>query len=111
MDTKNNAIHVNPKHKWCMKKNKILVKNLETENFLVSIDQASIKYQSSQAEASFQNLENFNWLKNRFGRSRLWKTEFFEKPEIFLQKKFSKNFSWHVMHENDSKNFSKTHNL
>ena len=33
---KNNAMHVNPKHKLRMKK--YLVKNLETENFPVSID-------------------------------------------------------------------------
>ena len=32
---KNNAMRVNPKHKWCMKKN--LVKNLKTENFSVLI--------------------------------------------------------------------------
>ena len=37
MDTKNNAMHVNPKHKWC-KKN-ILVKNIEIENFSVEIFQ------------------------------------------------------------------------
>ena len=38
MNTENNAMHVNPKHKWCMKKN--LVKNLKIENFLVSIGRA-----------------------------------------------------------------------
>ena len=37
---KNNAMHVNPKHKWCMKK--ILVKNIETENFSVAIDRSRI---------------------------------------------------------------------
>ena len=36
MDTENNAMHVNPKHKWYKKKNR-LVKYLKTENFLVSI--------------------------------------------------------------------------
>ena len=44
---KNNAMHVNPKHTWCMKK--ILVKNIEIENFSVTIDRESIEYQSSQA--------------------------------------------------------------
>ena len=40
---KNNAMHMNPKHKWCMKKKKKLVKNLKTENFSVSIGRASIE--------------------------------------------------------------------
>ena len=44
MNTKNNAMHVNPKHKWFKK---ILVKNLKTEKFSSfnrsSIDQISIK--------------------------------------------------------------------
>ena len=47
---KNNAMHVNPKHKWCMKNN--LVKNLETENFPVSIGRASIEYKSGQAKSN-----------------------------------------------------------
>ena len=38
MDTKNNAMHVNPKHKWQKKKNR-LVKYLKTKNFSVSINQ------------------------------------------------------------------------
>ena len=54
-----NAMHVNPKHKWCMKK--ILVKNLEIENFSISIDRASIsiKYQSSQADSNQKLLSQF----------------------------------------------------
>ena len=47
---KNNAMHVNPKHKWCMKKN--LVKNIETANLSVVIDQESIEHQSSQADSN-----------------------------------------------------------
>ena len=47
---KNNAMYVNPKHKWCMKKN--LVKNIETENFSVAIDRESIEHQSSQANSN-----------------------------------------------------------
>ena len=38
---KNNAMHVNPKHKRCMKKN--LVKNLKIENFPVLIGRVSIE--------------------------------------------------------------------
>ena len=39
MDTKNNAMHVNPKHKWQKKKKNRLVKYLKTKNFSVSINQ------------------------------------------------------------------------
>ena len=45
-----------------MKKN--LVKNLETNNFSVSIGQASIEYQSSQAEARLEKSGNFRLIKN-----------------------------------------------
>ena len=42
MDIENIAMHVNPKHKWCMKKNR-LVKNLKTEKFSVFIDRIPIE--------------------------------------------------------------------
>ena len=45
-----------------MKKN--LVKNLETENFSVLINQALIEYQSSQPEARLEKSENFRLIKN-----------------------------------------------
>ena len=45
-----NAMHMNPKHKWCMKKN--LVKNLETKNSSVSIGRESSDYQSSQVDSN-----------------------------------------------------------
>ena len=38
---KNNTMHVNPKHKWCMKN--FLIENIETENFSFAIDRTSIK--------------------------------------------------------------------
>ena len=47
---KNNVMHVNPKHKWCMKN--FLVKNIETENFSVAIDRESIEHQSSQEDSN-----------------------------------------------------------
>ena len=48
---KKNAMYVNPKHKWCMKKNN-LVKNIETENFSVAINRELIEHQSSQADSN-----------------------------------------------------------
>ena len=63
MDTeKKNAMYVNPKHKWCMKKN--LVKNLKTKNFSVLIGRALIEYQSNQAEARLENFGNFQLIEN-----------------------------------------------
>ena len=38
MDTKNNAMHVNPKHKWCLK---IIGQKLKNRNFF-SFDRSSI---------------------------------------------------------------------
>ena len=54
---KKKAMRVNPKHKLCIKK--ILVKYLKTENFSISIDRASIEYQSSQAKARLEKSGNF----------------------------------------------------
>ena len=39
MNTQNNAMHVNPKHKLCTQKKKRLVKYLKTEIFSISIGQ------------------------------------------------------------------------
>ena len=66
MDTENNAMHMNPKHKLCKKNIYIyrLVKYLKTENFSVSIDQASIEYQSSQEEARLEKTGIFRLIKN-----------------------------------------------
>ena len=70
MDTENNAMHVNPKHKWCMKK-KDLAKNLKTENFSISISRASIEYQSSQADSNQNFYRNFDWSRDRFDQSKI----------------------------------------
>ena len=43
---------------------KILVKNIETENFSVSIDRASIEYQLSQAEARLEKSGIFRLIEN-----------------------------------------------
>ena len=78
---KNNAMHVNPKHKWC-KKNR-LVKYLKIENFLVSIDRASIEYQSSQVDFNQKLLSQFQSVERQFRsienlkKSNFWKTEHF----------------------------------
>ena len=61
MDTENNAMHMNPKHKRCMKKD--LVNNLKTKNFSVSIDRVTIKYQSSQAGSNQKILTHFRSVK------------------------------------------------
>ena len=130
MDTKSNAMHVNPKHKWCMKKS--LVKYLKTENFSVSIDRASIKYQSCQADSnkkfkrifdrSIENLENSNfWKTEHFNvetsqstlfyewNASVWDEKFFKNPwiqprssknKIFNQFLFKAQTLKHILHQN-----------
>ena len=63
-----------------------LVKYLKTENFLVSIDRASIEYQSSQADSNQKFYRIFDRSRNRFDRSKIWKTWIFEKQSILMQK-------------------------
>ena len=64
---------------------KNLVEYLKTENFLVSIDRASIEYQSSQADSNQIFKHNFDRSKNTFGRSKIWKFEIFEKQRKFYE--------------------------
>ena len=58
---------------------KNLVEYLKTENFLVSIDRASIEYQSSQADSNQNFYRNFDRLRDRFDRLKIWKNQNFEK--------------------------------
>ena len=105
MDTKNNTMHANPKHKWCIKN---LVKNLETENFLVSIDRESIKCQSRQSDSNQNFYRNFNRLSNKFDRLKIWKNQIFEKQSILMQKLLKTQYFMNKMHEYEMKSFSKT---
>ena len=58
---------------------KKLVEYLKTENFSVSIDRASIEYQSSQADSNQNFNRNFDRLRDRFDRLKIWKNQNFEK--------------------------------
>ena len=58
---------------------KNLVKYLKTENFSISIDRASIEYQSSQADSNQNFYRNFDRLRDRFDRLKIWKNQNFEK--------------------------------
>ena len=53
-----------------------LVKNLETENFSVLIDQNTNRVRQ---KVMIKNQGIFNWLKITFNQSKFWKFEFFEK--------------------------------
>ena len=87
-----------------------LVKNLKTKNFPISIDRASIEYQSSQENSN----QNFNCIfdqsRNSFDRSKIWKTQFFffEKQSNFMQKLLKAWYFMNKMHEYEMKYFSKT---
>ena len=58
---------------------KNLVEYLKTENFSVSIDRASIEYQSSQVDSNQNFYRNFDRLRDRFDRLKIWKNQNFEK--------------------------------
>ena len=81
---KNNAMHVNPKHKWCMKK--IFGQKHRNWKFFSCnrsrIDWTSIE--SGRLKPKIFN-RNFDWLKNWFDRSKVWKNQIFEKHSILMQ--------------------------
>ena len=77
-----------------MHEKKNLVKNLETENFSISIGQVSIKYQSSQVDSNKKFKHNFNQSSNSFDRSKIWKNEFFEKQSKFIRNYSKHHISW-----------------
>ena len=92
--------------KWC-KKNR-LVKYLKTENFSVSISQASIEYQSSQANVRLEKSGIFRLIKNH-----TWSIENLEKPKFWKTKQFYTKTPQSIvfinkMHEYEMKCFSKT---
>ena len=83
---KNNAMHVNPKHKWCMKKNFGQKHSFLTKIFqLQSIENQSNINRVRQTQTKNFN-RNFDWSKNKFDRSKVWKNQIFEKHSILMQK-------------------------
>ena len=75
---------------------------------LHSIDPASIKHQSSQADSN-QNFNcNFNQSSNKFDWSKIWKNQIFEKQSKFMQKLLKAWYFMNEMHEYEIKSFSKT---
>ena len=85
-----------------------MVKNLETENFLVSIDRESIKCQSRQSDSNQNFYRNFNRLSNRFDRLKIWKNQIFEKQSNLMQKLLKAQYFMNEMHAYEIKSFSKT---
>ena len=75
-----------------------LVKYLKTEKFSVSIGQASIEYQSSQAGAMIKNEGIFDQSKNTFDQSKFQKFEFFEKLQKITQKQLNPSNFMNEMH-------------
>ena len=90
-----------------MHEKKNLVKNLETENFPVSIGRASIKYQSSQTDSNQKICLNFDRSRNIFNRLKIQKTQFIEKQRNFLQKLLKVLNFMNKMHEYEMKCFLK----
>ena len=57
-----------------------------------SIDQALIEHQSSQADSNQIYKCIFDWSKNTFDRSKIWKIEIFEKQRKFYAETTQTNF-------------------
>ena len=104
---KNNAMHVNPKHKWCMKKI-FWSKTLKLKIFQLR----SIKNWSNINRVRQTQIKNFNrnfdLSKNRFDRSKVWKNQIFLKKSILMQKLLKAHCFIKKMHEYETKSFSKT---
>ena len=106
MDTEHNAMHVNPKHKRCMKKN--LVKYLKTEIFQFwSIEHRSNANRAKQILTK-NCYRNFDRSRNSFNWSKIWKNQIFEKQSILMQKLLKTHSFMNEMHEYEIKFFSKT---
>ena len=79
MDTENNALHVNPKHKWCMKKNLVKLKIFQFRSVERQI-------------RSIENLEkSYFWKTKHFNAETLQSTLFYKKNAWVWDKKFFKN--------------------
>ena len=76
---------------------------------LHSINPASIKHQSSQADSNQIFNRNFDRSRNRFYQSKIWKKKKkFEKQNILMQKLLKAQNCMNKMHEYEMKSFSKT---
>ena len=74
-------------------KKKTLVKNLEIENFLVSIDRASIEYQLSQADSNQKLLSQFQSVKRQIRSIENLEKSIFLKNRAFYCKNSLKHLN------------------
>ena len=85
-----------------------LVKYLKTENFQFR----SIEHRSNTNRVRQTQTKNFNcsfdWSKNKFDRSKVWKIQNFEKRSNLMQKLLKAQYFMNEMHEYEIKSFSKT---
>ena len=110
-------MHVNPKHKWCMKK-KFGQKHRNWKFFNCNrsrIDQTSIENRSNINRVKQTQTKNFNrnfdWSKNRFDWSKFWKNQIFEKHNILMQKLLKAHYFFFFIkkrHKYEMKSFWKT---
>ena len=100
---KNNAMHVNPKHKWCMKK-KIgqIIKNW---NFSISIDRTSID--SSRLKPKILIAISIDRKTGSIDQ-KSGKIKYLKKLSILMQKLLKSHCFIKKMHEYETKSFSKT---
>ena len=109
MDTENNAMQMNPKHKLCMKKNQSKTQKLKIFQFR-SIEHRSNTNRAKQILTK-NCYRNFDRSRDRFDRSKIWKNQFFEKQSILMQKLLTSQCFMNKMHEYEMKSFQKPLNL
>ena len=106
MDTEKNAMHVNPKHKWCVKK--IFGQKLKNWKFF-NFDQSSINralIKSGRIKPKI--LSQFRSVKNQRRSIKNLEKWIFEKQSKLMQKLLKAHCIMNKMHEYELKSFSKT---
>ena len=98
-------MHVNPKHKGCIKK--IWSNTLKLKNFQFRLIEHWSNTNWVKQKLDLKNLEIFNWSKITLNGLKFWKTEFFEKLQKIMQKLLKPRNFMNEMHNNEFKCFSK----
>ena len=74
----------------------------------VSADLALIEHRLSQADSNLKFYRIFDRSSNKFDRSKIWKTQIFEKLRNLIQKLLEAQCVMNEMHKYEIKSFSKT---
>ena len=104
---KKNAMHVNPKYKWFMKK-KIGKKHRNWKFFQFRSIEHRLNINQVRLRAMIKNQGIFDRSKNTFNRLKFWKFEFLKNRRRLYRKQLNPSNFMNEMYENEFKCFSKT---